>query len=248
MLTAHVHLPSHAALSLSGGAGTLYVPGTLHGRLSPPEQRPFQRFQPDIIRHVQASPPAGTDAELVAAMARRDERAAAVLYDRHSAVMFGLALRMVGETADAEDVVLDAFSQAWRDAARYETSRGSVAGWLTTIVRTRALDMIRARGRRSRMMDNAGAQADEPVAMGTGFAAPDRHVDDVERVSAVSSALDGLPVAQRKAIELAFFEGLTHNEVADRLREPLGTVKTRIRLGMQKLRDMLGDVAPERVS
>lgn len=248
MLTASVHLPPRTSFSLSQGAGTQYVPESLHRSLSPLVQRPTQRFQPDLISHVQAFPPASTDVDLVAAMARRDERAAAALYDRHSAVMFGLALRMVGESADAEDVVLDAFSQAWRDAARYESSRGSVAGWLTTIVRTRALDMIRARGRRSRMMDNAGAQSDEPVAMGTGFAAPDRHVDDVERVSAVSNALDGLPVAQRKAIELAFFEGLTHNEVADRLREPLGTVKTRIRLGMQKLRDMLGDVAPERVS
>ncbi len=129
MLTAALHPPTHAAFSLSQGAGTQYVPGTSHGRLSPLVQRPTKRFQPDIISHVQAFPPGSTDVDLVAAMARRDERAAAALYDRHSAVMFGLALRMVGETADAEDVVLDAFSQAWRDAARYESSRGSVAGF-----------------------------------------------------------------------------------------------------------------------
>ena len=208
----------------------------------------LQRFQPDFHRHVQAFTSGNTDVELVAAMARREERAAATLYDRHSAVMFGLALRMVGETADAEDVVLDAFSQAWRDAERYDTSRGTVAGWLTTIVRTRALDMIRSRGRRARMMDTASAQTGEPVAMGTGFAEPDRRVDDADRVTAVAAALDILPPAQRRAIELAFFDGLTHNEVADRLREPLGTVKTRIRLGMQKLRDVLADIAPERAS
>lgn len=188
------------------------------------------------------------DIQLIATMAQGDERAAAALYDRHGASMYGLALRMVGEPADAEDVVLDAFAQAWRDAVRYETSRGSVLGWLTTITRTRSLDLIRARGRRAKMTDTAMATLDEPAAMGSGFAAPDVHVQDTERAVAVKSALDQLPVPQRLAIELAFFEGLTHHEVADRLSEPLGTVKTRIRLGMQKLRDALSSLAPESVS
>lgn len=188
------------------------------------------------------------DIQLIAGMAQGDERAASALYDRHGAVMYGLALRMVGEPADAEEVVLDAFAQAWRDASRYDTSRGSVAGWLTTITRTRALDLIRARGRRSKMTDTATATLDEPAAMGSGFAAPDVEVLETERAVAVKSALDQLPIPQRQAIELAFFEGLTHHEVADRLREPLGTVKTRIRLGMQKLRDSLVGLAPESVS
>ena len=188
------------------------------------------------------------DIQLIAAMAQGDERAASVLYDRHGAVMFGLALRMAGEAADAEEVVLDAFAQAWRDAARYETSRGSVVGWLTTITRTRALDLIRARGRRAKMTETATATLDEPAAMGSGFLAPDVQVLETERSVAVKSALDQLPVPQRLAIELAFFDGLTHHEVADRLSEPLGTVKTRIRLGMQKLRDTLSSLAPESVS
>lgn len=188
------------------------------------------------------------DVQLIAEMAQGDERAASMLYDRHGAVMYGLALRVVGEPADAEEVVLDAFAQAWRDAGRYESSRGSVAGWLTTITRTRALDLIRARGRRAKMTDTATATLDEPAAMGSGFAAPDVQVQETERAVAVKSALDQLPLPQRQAIELAFFEGLTHHEVADRLREPLGTVKTRIRLGMQKLRDTLVDLAPESVS
>jgi RNA polymerase sigma-70 factor (ECF subfamily) len=162
--------------------------------------------------------------------------------------MYGLALRMVGESADAEEVVLEAFAQAWRDAVRYDTSRGSVVGWLTTIARTRALDLIRARGRRSKMTDTAANQLDAPAAMGEGFRSADALVDDAERATAVASALNGLPDAQRRAIELAFFEGLTHPEVAERLREPLGTVKTRIRLGMQKLRDLLAGLAPEGVS
>lgn len=207
-----------------------------------------ERLQPNSPSHVQAFSPRDTDLDLVAAMARAEERAASVLYDRHSAIMYGLAIRMVGEPADAEEVVLDAFSQAWRDAARYDTTRGTVAGWLTTIVRTRALDLIRARGRRARMTDNAASEVDAPVAMGEGFPETDRRVHETERSTAIASALDVLPPAQRRAIELAFFEGLTHLEVAERLREPLGTVKTRIRLGMQKLRDMLGNIAPEGVT
>ncbi len=161
--------------------------------------------------------------------------------------MYGLALRVVGEPADAEEVVLDAFAQAWREAGRYDTSRGAVAGWLTTITRTRALYLIRARGRRAKATDAATATLDEPAAMGSGFAMPDVEVQETERAVAVKSALDQLPLPQRQAIELAFFEGLTHHEVADRLREPLGTVKTRIRLGMQKLRDTLAGLGPERV-
>lgn len=188
------------------------------------------------------------DVSLVQAMARGEERAAAALYDRHGAVMYGLALRMVGEPADAEDVVLDAFAQAWREASRFDGTRGSVLGWLTTIVRTRALDAIRARGRRTKMVESAAVRLDEPAAMSAGAPAPDRAVEDAERAVAVSSALQSLPEPQRRAIELAFFEGLTHQEVAERLREPLGTVKTRIRLGMLKLRDMLGGLAPEPAS
>jgi RNA polymerase sigma-70 factor (ECF subfamily) len=194
---------------------------------------------------VQAPTPATLDLDLVAAMARGEERAASELYDRHAAVVYGLALRMVGEAADAEEVVLDAFSQAWRDAARYDTSRGSVTGWLTTIVRTRALDLIRARGRRARMTDDIASDTEAPAGMSEGFPEPDQRVVDGERASAVAAALRTLPDAQRHAIELAFFEGLTHHETAERLREPLGTVKTRIRLGMLKLRDMLGTIAPE---
>ncbi len=224
------------------GAGAHYVDLFAH-------RPPRLRLDRSLSAYVNLLPNASyEDLELVAAMARGDERAAATLYDRHSAVMYGLALRMVGEGADAEEVVLEAFAQAWRDAERYDTSRGSVVGWLTTIARTRALDLIRARGRRAKMTESAATQLDAPAAMGEGFRSADALVDDADRASAVATALNGLPDAQRRAIELAFFEGLTHPEVAERLREPLGTVKTRIRLGMQKLRDMLSGLAPESAS
>lgn len=193
-----------------------------------------------------SSPP--TDADVVQDMARGEERAATVLYDKHAGAMFGLALRIVGESADAEEVVLDAFAQAWRDAARFDGSRGSVLGWLTTITRTRALDLVRARGRRAKVTDTASVVLDEPAGMGSGHAAPDALVQDAETTVAVQGALQRLPEAQRTAIELAFYEGLTHHEVAARLQQPLGTIKTRIRQGLLKLRETLGSVSPERAT
>lgn len=180
-----------------------------------------------------------SDAQLVAAMAGGNERAAAALYERHSAVMYGLALRMVSEPADAEEVVVDSFAQAWRTASSFDTDRGSTVGWLTTIVRTRSLDMLRSVLRRSRMAARVIALSDEPVGMGESFPAPDALTIDHERGREISWALTTLPAAQRLALELAFFEGLTHQEVAMRLSAPLGTVKTRIRIGMQKLRTQL---------
>jgi len=188
------------------------------------------------------------DVALVTAMARGDERAAARLYDRHAAVVYGLALRIVKEVADAEEVVIEAFAQAWREAARFDASRGSVIGWLTTIARTRSLDLIRSRQRRERVTDAASTMLDAPAAMSEGFRAPDALVEETDRASALAEAMRELPDAQRSAIELAFFEGLTHPEVAERLKEPLGTVKTRIRLGMLKLRDILATLASERVT
>ncbi len=189
-----------------------------------------------------------SDFDLVLTMARGEEHAATLLYDRHAASMYGLALRIVGETADAEEVVLDAFAQAWREAARFDGARGSVLGWLTTIVCTRALDLVRARGRRVKATDAAAHGLDAPAAMGSGFAAPDAQVQDAETTGSVHGALQQLPAPQRVAIELAFFEGLTHHEVAERLQQPLGTVKTRIRLGMLKLRETLSALAPERAT
>lgn len=188
------------------------------------------------------------DLDVVRAMAAGDESAATVLYDRHGAAMYGLALRVVGEAADAEEVVLDAFAQAWRDASRYDGSRGSVLGWLTTITRTRALDLVRARGRRARATDAATVALDEPAAMGSGPSAPDVQVQEAETADVVQRALQTLSAPQRQAIELAFFEGLTHHEVAARLQQPLGTVKTRIRQGLLKLRDTLQGVSPERTT
>ncbi|MGV3710166.1 MAG: RNA polymerase sigma factor [Gemmatimonas sp.] len=185
----------------------------------------------------------------VAAMARGDERAAAQLYDRYSGTMYALAIRITGDHADAEDVVLDTFTQAWDNAATYAGARGSVVAWLTTITRTRSLDCIRGRGRRVRAVDTASRKlGDDPVAVAPPAAGPAEVAETGERALAVSNAMTVLTGQQRNAIELAFFEGLSHTEIAERLGEPLGTVKTRIRLGMQKLRDVLRDISPEATS
>ncbi|MEO7996039.1 MAG: sigma-70 family RNA polymerase sigma factor [Gemmatimonadaceae bacterium] len=179
---------------------------------------------------------------LVEHMACGDERAAATLFDEFSPVLFALAFRIVGERADAEEVVLDAFTQAWKNAAFYRSDRSSVLSWLSMITRTRALDFIRARTRRARTLSNASRQmADEPIAIGNGTRGASDRLEEEERAVAVGAALHSLAAPQRLAIELSFFSGLTHLEIAERLGEPLGTVKTRIRLGVQHMRNRLGD-------
>lgn len=188
-----------------------------------------------------------TDHDLVGRAARGDQQAIGTLYDRYGDVLYAVAYRVVGQRADAEDVVIEAFAQAWRDATRFEASRGSVAGWLTMIARSRALDVVRARSRRDRI--TATAAADQPQrspAMGDWRSDPSDSYDHAERRRQVQAALQTLSLPQRQAIELAFFEGLSQSEIAERLKEPLGTIKTRVRLGMQKLRDLLRPIFFER--
>jgi RNA polymerase sigma-70 factor (ECF subfamily) len=181
-----------------------------------------------------------SDAELMSRAASGDERAIAALYDRYGGVVLAVGYRITGQRADAEEVVLEAFAQAWREAPRFDAARGSVAGWLTMIARSRALDLVRARGRRERITASAAAERpDESPAMGDWRSDPAASVDHAERRVRVREALAGLSPPQRQAIELAYFEGLSQSEIAERLQEPLGTIKTRVRLGMQKLRETL---------
>jgi RNA polymerase sigma-70 factor, ECF subfamily len=185
-------------------------------------------------------PSSAADGELVARAAQGDERAIGQLYDRYGTVLYAVAYRIAGQRADAEEVVLEALAQAWREAPRFEAGRGSVAGWLTMIAWSRALDLVRARSRRDRI--TATAAADRPgasPAMGEFRPDPGGALDHDERRRQVRQALESLSPPQRQAIELAYFEGLSQSEIAERLQEPLGTVKTRVRLGMQKLRERL---------
>ena len=181
------------------------------------------------------------DAALVAAMRGGDERALSVLYDRHSPVVMGIALRILGDADVAETVLLDTFTQAWKSADRYDASRASVTGWLVMMARSRALDVGRAAARRERTaavsVDDAPDEALTADDLGSN---PGRQVEFSERRKAIVQALCTLPDPQRIAVELAFYEGLSQSEIAERLAEPLGTVKTRIRLAMTKLRQLLG--------
>ncbi len=184
------------------------------------------------------------DSALVLSMTSGDASAMSTLYDRYAPGLFGLALRITREHADAEEVVVDTFAQAWREAARFEGGRGSVAAWLVTIARSRALDLLRARSRRGKLVDAAEADTTVPAAMGSGFASPVAGVLADERARKIQDALLVLPDAQRTAIELAYFEGLSQSEIAERLNEPLGTVKTRLRLGLRKMRDLVAALGP----
>jgi RNA polymerase sigma-70 factor (ECF subfamily) len=187
-----------------------------------------------------------SDVELLGATASQDAQALAALYDRYAAGLNGLALRITGDAADAEEVLGDVFAQVWRDAGRFDPSRGSVASWLVTITRSRALDTVRARGRRARLAESAAREAPvNPAAMGGPPELADAMTYAGEREAHVRSALDALPEEQRQVLELAYFEGLSQSEIAARLATPLGTVKTRARLAFVKLRDLLRPLAPE---
>jgi RNA polymerase sigma-70 factor (ECF subfamily) len=178
---------------------------------------------------------ANADRSTLERMAGGDHEALAELYDRHARVIFSLALRIVRDQRDAEEVVQDVFAQAWRQSGRYSTGRGSVIAWLMTLTRSRALD--RLRGRRAR--PDASADSEPIVAIPDGAAPADEQLSTAVQAGQVRAAVEGLPLVQRLAIELAFYEGLTHAQIADRLEQPLGTVKTRIRQGLLRLRDQL---------
>ena len=168
-------------------------------------------------------------------MARGDASAMADLYDRHARAIYSLALRMLADAAEAEDVVQDVFTQAWRQAGLYDPARAAVIGWLLVIARARTLDRLRAR--RSRIAPAGTGPDPADIADVT----PGQEVQAIgrEQGSRVRAALSALSAAQREAIELAYYKGLSQSDIAARLQQPLGTVKTRIRSGLLRLREIL---------
>lgn len=176
------------------------------------------------------------DSALIEKMMTGDESALATLYDRYSAMLFGLLTRILQDRHAAEEVLQDLFLQLWRNAGQFDSSRGSLPAWLMVIARNRAIS--RLRGARSREL-----LEENEVDYANTFASDQNIEDDASRAElarSVSAALNTLPAEQRQALELAYFEGMTQTEIAVRTGCPLGTVKTRVRTAMQSLRQILG--------
>src|SRR5712691_6294461 len=175
----------------------------------------------------------GSGAELIRQMVAGDREAFARFYDRYAPLVFPLIQRILRERADASDVLQEVFWEAWQGAAGYDPARGSPEAWIVTRARTRAIDRVRAIRRRS---ETFVAPIDEaPAAAEPGGDAAQRAADRSVVVTALARLLD----AQREVIELAYYGGLTQTEIAERLKQPLGTVKTRMRLGLERLRETM---------
>jgi RNA polymerase sigma-70 factor (ECF subfamily) len=177
-----------------------------------------------------------SDQDAVRRMAQRDPGGLAELYDRYSRSVYSFALHILGEQAEAEDVVQDVFAQAWTQAARYESSRGAVPAWLLTMTRSRAIDRLRTRRARP---DSQAAGEGHLHHLVDPAEPPDVGLFTRDQISRVRSAMSQLPIMQRVVIEMAYLQGLSHREIAEQLEVPLGTVKTRARLALLKLREAL---------
>jgi RNA polymerase sigma-70 factor (ECF subfamily) len=155
------------------------------------------------------------------------------LYDRYASLSYGLALRIVGNAGDAEEVVQDVFLHVWRQSERYDPARATLTGWILMLTRSRAIDRLRARKARPPLDAH-------DLDWGTG-ASDNQEVAAITRETAtrVQAELEALPPPMRRAIELAYYDGLTHSEIAEQLQEPLGTVKSRLRAALIRLRETL---------
>ncbi|HEV2528326.1 MAG TPA: sigma-70 family RNA polymerase sigma factor [Thermomicrobiales bacterium] len=179
-----------------------------------------------------------SDADLIGLASQGDPQALEVLYDRYSRVVFSFALRIVNDQLIAEEVLQEVFFRAWQQGGSFRASKGTFLTWLLSITHNMAIDEVRKRKRRPQRSDS-----DDPDVVLAAVADGGPSVEDEVWLRSlrdrIARALDTLPAAQREAIELAYFRGMTHREIAEALGEPLGTIKTRMRLGMLKLRDQL---------
>src|ERR1700756_3233257 len=172
---------------------------------------------------------ASPDMALVSAIRAGDQGAMAALYDRYSSIVYSVALRVLSDTGAAEDVLQDVFLQLWRNPGSFDSSRGSLGAWLAVITRHRAIDQLRRRRPESDIEDVI-------VAVDTRL---EQTTDRNMAIAKIRAVVERLPVEQRKPLEMAFFEGLTHSEIASKTGEPLGTIKTRIRSALLTLRKAL---------
>jgi RNA polymerase sigma-70 factor (ECF subfamily) len=175
------------------------------------------------------------DGDLLVRLQRRDGRALAELYDRYGGMVYRLILRIVRDSGIAEDLVQETFLRVWNRAGKFDSGRGAVGPWLLAVARNHAIDYMRAEGRRSDCV--MGLNETEHPALFADFAA---EALDLHRAQQVKRALEALGAQQREIIELAYFEGMSQTEIAARLGQPLGTVKTWMRRALQQMRESLG--------
>lgn len=181
------------------------------------------------------------DVDLVRKVAQGDRTAFGHLFDRYSQLALNLASRVLNERQEAEDVVQEVFLQLWREAASYRQERGKVSSWIVAIARSRAIDKLRSRKAR-RLFDPAG-ESEEMQDLAEQLPDPTFRQEDLDNQLLVRKAFGSLAVDQRVAIEMAYYEGMSQSEIAEALREPLGTIKTRIRSGLLKLKQALSSGA-----
>ena len=208
-------------------------------------QLPTEPSAPNIVRSVSRSAAAVTpvglsdrarDRQLLARIAKGDVAALRTIYERHAPRAVAIAFRILRDRGEAEDVVQETFMELWRRASQFDADRGGAIAWVVTIARSRAIDRLRASGTAGRTIASASAgEGLVPLAMPL----PSDEAEQRRDVARVATALSGLPDAQRETIELAYFEGLSQSEIAERTGTPLGTVKMRVKLAMAKLAALL---------
>ncbi|HKQ79100.1 MAG TPA: sigma-70 family RNA polymerase sigma factor [Blastocatellia bacterium] len=178
---------------------------------------------------------------LVRAVATGDQSALAALYDATNRLIYSIVLRVLGDMSSSEEVLIDVYTQIWRQAASYDADRGAPLAWMTTIARSRAIDRLRSGWQDQHRKEPLDVLGDAPA----NGDSPEESAAASERQTLVREALKQLTPEQRQVIELAYYSGLSHSEIAQKLSQPLGTVKTRTRLGMMKLREALAPLLGE---
>jgi RNA polymerase sigma factor (sigma-70 family) len=187
-----------------------------------------------------ATQPSFNEAALLARIAQQDEAALSELYDRYARVLYSFAFKSLGSVEESEETVLDVFSQVWRIAERYDSSKGRADAWLFMLARSRILDRLRAKQRAAKLPTTPIELEESQIQIADPGVDPVEDVLIAERRAQVLAALDSLPAEQRLVIELAYYKGLSQSQIAAQTGLSLGTVKTRARLGLSKLRVALG--------